>query len=151
MFRRLLVASGLAVIGALALFCAGCDEDTTAPDYARPAAATLSTASRTSNSITLQWIAPGDDGHEGRASVYDLRYSTTSSMVPHWWDSVAVRFEGAPAPRPAGERDSLTVDGLEPATTYYFALRTGDEVPNWSSLSNVHAESTRTAFSTVVP
>ena len=35
---------------------------------------------------------------------------------------------------------TFTVNGVDvilPAGTYYFAMRTADEVPNWSGLSNV--------------
>lgn len=140
---RRIVALILVLGGAgLALVPMACDDDSTAPDYSRPAAVTLSTASVTSSSITLMWLAPGDDGTEGRASVYDLRYSETPNLVANWWDSVATPFEGEPRPALPGEIDSITVGDLAPATTYYFALRTGDEVPNWSAISNVHEETT---------
>src|SRR3989454_200546 len=41
------------------------------------------------------------------------------------------------APKAAGSAESLTVVGLTPGTRYWFALRTADEVPNWSPISNV--------------
>src|SRR4029077_6093796 len=37
----------------------------------------------------------------------------------------------------AGTVQSVTVTGLQPSTTYYFAIKTGDEVPNWAGISNV--------------
>lgn len=146
MARRIAALALALGTAGLVLVPIACDDDSTAPDYDRPGAVTLSAASVSANSITLRWLAPGDDGSEGRASVYDLRYSTTSNLVPNWWDSVATPFEGEPEPAPPGEIDSLTVGGLSPATTYFFALRTGDEVPNWSAISNVLEESTRTVW-----
>jgi hypothetical protein len=45
--------------------------------------------------------------------------------------------EGERTPKSAGEVDTLVVSGLEVGTNYFFAIKTGDEVPNWSALSNV--------------
>jgi hypothetical protein len=36
-----------------------------------------------------------------------------------------------------GSTDSFAVNGLVPGRTYYFVLRTADEIPNWSFFSNV--------------
>ena len=43
---------------------------------------------------------------------------------------------GESAPKSAGQPETLTVTGLTPSTTYYFALKIADEIPNWSALSN---------------
>jgi hypothetical protein len=42
----------------------------------------------------------------------------------------------------AGSTETLTVTGLTENTTYYFAVKTSDEVPNVSGLSNVVSRST---------
>ncbi|MCK4302225.1 MAG: fibronectin type III domain-containing protein, partial [candidate division Zixibacteria bacterium] len=94
----------------------------------------------TSNSITLNWTAPGDDGNSGTASAYDIRYSTTVAD----WDG-ATQVSGEPVPQAAGSQESFVVDGLVPNTTYYFVMRAGDEVPNWSALSNVLMATTEPA------
>lgn len=91
------------------------------------------------STATLLWTAPGDDGASGVAAQYDLRYSPnpiagTDTLA--WWNA-ATRVTGMPAPRPAGVTDSVQVRGLTPSRTYYFVLRTADEVPNWSNFSNV--------------
>jgi hypothetical protein len=86
-------------------------------------------------SITLNWTAPGDDGDVGQATAYDVRYST-SPITEQNWDS-ATPVDGEPAPSPAGSAESFTVSGLQPSTTYYFAIKTSDEAGNWSGLSNV--------------
>ncbi|MBD3161488.1 MAG: hypothetical protein GF346_04705, partial [Candidatus Eisenbacteria bacterium] len=90
------------------------------------------------DAIRLAWTATGDNGSLGQARDYDLRY--WSEGIPGW--DLATRVEGEPDPSRAGEPDSFTVRGLDPETTYQFAIRAGDEVPNWSSLSNVVTEST---------
>jgi predicted GH43/DUF377 family glycosyl hydrolase len=107
-----------------------------APDTIPPSSiADLVASSPTSDSITLTWTAPGDDGDVGTASQYDIRYST-SPIDEGNWDS-ATQAVGEPAPSTPGTEEIFTVPGLSPDTTYYFAMKTADEVPNWSGLSNV--------------
>jgi chitodextrinase len=50
-----------------------------------------------------------------------------------------------PTPGAPGAKQSVTVTGLLANTTYYFAIKTADEVPNWSGLSNVFSATTSTA------
>ncbi|TSA25240.1 T9SS C-terminal target domain-containing protein [bacterium] len=85
-------------------------------------------------SLTLEWTAPGDDGMEGTASYYDIRYSTSAISESNW--AVAVQCTGEPIPQPAGSTETFIVGGLSGNTTYYFALKTADEVLNWSGISN---------------
>ncbi len=88
---------------------------------------------------TLLWTAPGDDGMIGRATRYDIRMSTASvagSDTTAWW-SAATPVPGLPIPGVPGATDSVTVRGLDPARSYYFVLRTADEIPNWSGFSNL--------------
>ena len=116
---------------------------TGAADTIPPAPITdLRAGNPTPISITLTWTAPGDDGNAGTASEYDIRYST-SMITEDNWDE-AIQCYGEPTPQPAGSSETFTVAGLSPSTTYYFALKTADEVPNWSDLSNVPSETTRT-------
>ena len=51
------------------------------------------------------------------------------------WAS-ATQVTGEPAPAVAGTAQTYTVTGLTSDTTYYFAIETADEVPNWSGVSN---------------
>lgn len=89
----------------------------------------------TENSLMLVWTAPGDDGNVGQAAQYDIRMST--SMITDQNFLSAVQFSNIPTPKIAGQVESLTVAGLDTGMTYYFAIKTADEVPNWSGLSNV--------------
>ena len=92
------------------------------------------------NSVTLSWTATGDDGNIGRASAYDLRYST-SEITDDNFDA-ATKVENLPAPQVAGSQEVLTITDLTPQTTYYFALKVLDEAPNISDLSNVVSTTT---------
>ncbi|MFQ6042651.1 MAG: fibronectin type III domain-containing protein, partial [Candidatus Poribacteria bacterium] len=93
----------------------------------------LATSKLRSNSITLIWTAPGDDGKVGTATTYEIRYS---DVTPFNWDK-ATRISKPPIPQPAGAQEKFTVTGLSPSTTYYFALKAVDEAGNWSDTSNI--------------
>ena len=86
-------------------------------------------------SVTLRWTTPGDDGILGRATRYDLRYSTTPLTAATFLSATVVT--GVQTPKAAGVRDSCTVKGLKIGVIYYFALKTVDDASNWSQLSNV--------------
>jgi hypothetical protein len=99
-------------------------------DIISPSAVTdLAVSEVSDTSITLAWTAPGDDGDEGTASVYEIFYSDSPTG-----DSIL--FEAPPVPQPAGTVQTVTITGLNPNSTYYFHLYTGDEVGNFSSISN---------------
>jgi hypothetical protein len=84
--------------------------------------------------IALEWTAPGDDGTTGKAAAYDLRWSSSAITSANFASARAI---DAPAPSPARTRESVTVSGLPAEALVYFALKTRDEVPNVSELSNV--------------
>jgi hypothetical protein len=108
----------------------------------KPAAARAQTSA--DSSVVLTWTSPGDDGNVGRAASYDIRYRTTNISGTDslaWWNA-ATQVTGEPAPRTAGATDSMRVRGLAPLTTYYFMIRSADEVPNWSGYSNVATKTT---------
>lgn len=101
------------------------------------------------DSVTLRWTATGDDSLTGQATEYDLRFSTAPITAANFL--AASRWLTMPAPSTSGARDSVTVTGLSPETTYYFALRVADEVPNWSLVSNVVSRLTAAAPDTMPP
>jgi hypothetical protein len=56
-------------------------------------------------------------------------------MEGNW--NAATQCNGEPSPQSAGNGETFTVNGLNAGTHYWFALKTADEVPNWSGLSDV--------------
>ncbi|MEZ5358239.1 MAG: fibronectin type III domain-containing protein [Candidatus Zixiibacteriota bacterium] len=97
-------------------------------------------AEATPTTITIHWTSPGDDGLDGTASEYDIRYSTSAITGANW--DAATQATGEPSPQAAGQAESFTITGLTPSTNYYIAVKAADEVPNWSALSNVIMVST---------
>ncbi len=102
-----------------------------------------------SSSVTLNWTAPGDDSLAGRASQYDLRYSTATITAANFGS--ATRLTGMAAPAVAGSAETATVSGLAAAITYHFAIRAADESGNWSVLSNMVTKTTGAVPDTVRP
>ena len=91
--------------------------------------------------VTLGWSATGDDGSAGKASSYDLRYSTAPITESNF--AAATAAGRVPVTGPAGTPETYTLRGLLPRTQYYFALKAGDKVGNTSVLSNVMEAKTR--------
>lgn len=104
--------------------------DTVAPD---PVA--LSAGSPTTQSVMLSWNATGDDGSTGLAATYDVRYAATPLNAGNF--ALAPQASGVPSPASPGTAQSMVVSGLNPNTTYYFAMKVGDESSNYSPISNV--------------
>ena len=110
-------------------------------DSTPPATVTdLAITDTAATSVDLSWTAPGDDGSVGTATTYDIRYSTSAISDANW--GAATPVTGEPSPSSAGSSESMTVSSLLPDTTYFFALKTSDEVPNESALSNVPSTTT---------
>jgi hypothetical protein len=110
-------------------------------DLTPPAAITdLAATGSDTTSVDLEWTAPGDNGSTGTAASYEVRYSTSAIDSGNW--SAATLVPNVPAPQPAGASEQLHVGGLQPMTTYYFAIRTTDQEHNVSALSNVAGRTT---------
>lgn len=101
------------------------------------------------NSVTLSWTTPGDDSLTGTAAQFDIRYSTSQITAANF--ASAARWTTAPTPATSGTRQSTTITGLTPNTTYWFAIKTADEVPNWSGISNIISRTTLAAPDTIRP
>jgi hypothetical protein len=94
-----------------------------------------SATSASSTPFTIRWSAPGDDSLNGRATLYDLRYAMAPITAANF--GLATKVVGLAAPGPVGTAESFQVSGLPDGVTYYFAIKTADEVGNWSGLSNI--------------
>jgi len=116
---------------------AGCTDDSTKPktDSIPPGAVSdLAIQDSSGNAVTLTWTAPGDDGTDGQAARYDLRCSQ-SVLTETGWEEANVA-DSSMVPKIAGLVETLTVGGLADGS-WFFGMKTADEVPNWSALSNV--------------
>jgi hypothetical protein len=108
----------------------------TGSDLTPPAALTdFRVLSVTTNSVTVAWTAPGDDGTTGTATTYDMRWSGTSISEINFASRSYITTE--PAPAPAGTAQQLTIVGFGTGRTYFLAMKTADEKPNWSAISNL--------------
>ncbi|MDM7917211.1 MAG: SUMF1/EgtB/PvdO family nonheme iron enzyme [Candidatus Eisenbacteria bacterium] len=134
-------ASGAVVVsdrteGLVILGGGGAFQDRTAPGIVEDLAAVATDSS----SVRLTWNAPGDDEYLGTASAYDIRYST-GTIDDSSWDA-AIECEGEPSPAVSRSAESFRVTGLQPGTTYAFALRAIDDAGNASKLSRVATSTT---------
>ncbi|HUW82203.1 MAG TPA: fibronectin type III domain-containing protein [Phycisphaerae bacterium] len=89
----------------------------------------------------LRWTAVGDDGADGKAAGYDVRYSTRP-ITNEAEFGAAQEVVGLRLPRPSGATETALATGLTGGTQYYFAVRVTDESSNTSPLSNVAAGTT---------
>ena len=91
---------------------------------------------------TLNWTSPGDDGNTGLASAYDIRWSTSVITNGNFGSATPLAPGEIPTPQIAGSAETTNVAGLPVETMIYFAIKTVDEVPNTSDLSNVATSNT---------
>lgn len=101
------------------------------------------------NSVTLTWTTPGDDGMVGNATAFDVRYSTSAINASNF--ASAQRWTGTPTPAAPGTQQTTTITGLQPNTTYWFAIKTSDDASNWAGISNVVSITTASAPDNVRP
>ncbi|HEY3215053.1 MAG TPA: S8 family serine peptidase, partial [Candidatus Eisenbacteria bacterium] len=116
--------------GRLNLFLSIAEPDDTPPGMIGD----LATSNPGSNTMGLQWTATGDDGATGRASRYEIRYSTAPIDAGNFGSATPV---AGPDPHPAGSAESFEVGGLSFSTLYYFAIKAFDEFNNAGPISNV--------------
>jgi ferredoxin len=84
--------------------------------------------------ILLQWTAVGDDGTDGTASSYDIRYHEQEITEENW--NVCFQLTYTDAPNPSGLQESFMVEDLNHGETYYFAIKVFDDNSNASEISN---------------
>jgi len=104
------------------------------PDDTPPGAISdLSTENPGSNTMGLRWTATGDDGSTGRASRYEIRYSTSPITETNF--ALATLLPG-PDPKTAGTMEIFEASGLAFSTSYSFAIKAFDEFSNAGPISN---------------
>ncbi|XP_072178776.1 calcium-activated chloride channel regulator 1-like [Diadema setosum] len=103
------------------------------------------------STISLTWTAVGDDLDQGTASSYELRYTTTFSVIQNNFTMAQSVFENQTiignlsSIAPAGSTESITIElparGMD--IVYYFAIRAWDEADNVGDKSNIASVSIR--------
>jgi len=111
-------------------------------DATSPAAVTdlVATPGAGYDRIDLSWTAPGDDGWLGMATKYIIKYATYNITAGNFDSITAVKIRNVTVS--GGNPDSETITGLAKGTLYYFAIKTEDDVPNISGISNVPSAKT---------
>ena len=110
--------------------------DTVAPAALSDVRAATATPSLEGATLRLTWTASGDDGTVGRATRYDVRYSTAGPIQSDAAFDAATRVPANLVPGPSGTSETLRVDGLPFGADVSIALRAVDAFDNASGLSN---------------
>ncbi|MCF7793418.1 MAG: fibronectin type III domain-containing protein [Candidatus Cloacimonetes bacterium] len=108
------------------------------PDLEPPAAVDdleVENGSINMNSFLLQWTAVGDDGTDGTAESYIVKIYT-EIIDENNWDNLP-EYPQNITPSAAGTTESLTIEGLDPLTEYFAAVKAVDDAQNIADLSNV--------------
>ncbi len=131
---RVLAAFALALCAALAS-CSDDDNPAIPGDTTAPSRVTdLSILSTGDSTLTVQWTAPGDDGHTGKATSYQIRWSHAAITGSNFGSATAAA--NPPAPATAGTVQQFTLTGLDTTLVIHVALRARDDAGNYSQVSN---------------
>jgi len=85
--------------------------------------------------VILTWTSPGDNMNIGMATGYVVKYSQDPITSQPEFDN-ATTFPQSWTPKPPGETEDRTVNGLIGGRIYYFAVEAFDNVPLQGSMSN---------------
>ena len=109
----------------------------------------LSAGTPGNTTVPLTWTASGDNGIDGMATAYEIRFANFEINSESWIN--AQEFEQNIIPQPAGSTENLMVSGLSPETEYFFAIKAMDEVNNVSNISNSASATTEATADTEAP
>ena len=96
----------------------------------------LQVVDATSRDATIAFVAPGDDGDQGKAKKYEIRYRVGELLTAENFDSSTV-VTASVVPTAAGSVQSFLVEGLLPETEYSVGIRAIDDCRNTSELGVV--------------
>lgn len=91
--------------------------------------------STTGSTITLAWTATGNDGNDGTAATYEIRYATSQFTADDF--NSASLVSNVPAPNEAGTPESFTITGLPAGVRFYFRIKAIDDWGNASDPSDL--------------
>lgn len=119
-----------------ALLFAACEAaDPVPPDSTAPGRVTdLRVKSATTNVITLRWTTPGDNGTQGTATSYQVRWSPDIITEANFESANAIN--DPPIPAAPNTVELFAVPNMDITAVRHFALRTYDEAGFVSEVSN---------------
>ncbi|HEY4182113.1 MAG TPA: CFI-box-CTERM domain-containing protein [Kofleriaceae bacterium] len=99
-------------------------------------------ADMTSRSVTMSFLAPGDDGSVGKVKGYDIRYRVgdTPITADNFDAPDTLAIPGAPSAADPGTKQTFDIVGLLPETTYTVAIRALDDCHNTSEIKSTTFE-----------
>ncbi len=103
-------------------------------DTTPPAQITDLSALETEDIIILTWTAVGDNGMEGQATSYEIRFSDEEISENNW--SEAELLPNPPQPSFSGTSETYVAYNLTPGINYFFAIKAIDENLNYAEISN---------------
>jgi hypothetical protein len=122
--------------------CAGSLETSCldALDETRPApvAGLVVGATAGRHSLLVRWSEAGDDSSSGIAARTRLVYSTSAVTEANFW-SISDTLV-TPAPEAPGTPECVAAVNLAQCSTYYFGLKTADDVGQWSALATTSGQ-----------
>jgi len=121
-------------------------------DVIPPSAITdlVSTPGDSKGEIDLTWTSPGDDGLDGTATAYIIRYSTIGEIDTDAKFSDALEYANTWIPQSAGNKENFTLTGLKPGVTYWWSIKSKDNAGNLSEISNSPSAQAQTGYLSVV-
>ena len=124
---------------------------TVLPDIEAPAPITdLAVTDITESRARLNFTATGDDGSQGQARQYDVRFSTSSDLNESNWGN-ATSASGLVMPAEAGTPESFVVSSLLANSELWIGVRAIDNAGFTSGLSNVVQVTTLNAELQIIP
>ena len=127
------VSAVITNLGLFALF-AHPSTDTNAPSAV---AGLFAETGSNASEIVVSWLATGDDGTNGTAAAYILKYATEEISETNWASLASCPLELQP--QSAGAIEVATLHMPDADVMYYFAIKAKDEAGNVSPLSELAA------------
>lgn len=101
----------------------------------------VATPGQLEGEAVLAWTAPGDNGVEGRAARYFVKFAADSIVTETAWFSATPVTSGVPTPGLAGSREQMTARGLPTSGEVWFCVRAVDDRNNLAGFSNAASTS----------
>ncbi|HOW28175.1 MAG TPA: fibronectin type III domain-containing protein [Elusimicrobiota bacterium] len=119
--------------------------DTTPPS---PISNLTALAGPSDGQIQLVWTAPGDDGNNGTINngIFEIKYTTGGIITNANYDATLNPIQISTSGVTYGSTHSRLISNLIPGSTYWFAIKTRDEVTDqwsvWNSSGDVSTVNT---------